>query len=269
MIFAIGIGASLAGGYVLAACFFFKYPHCLHQRKNVKFKRQCLHISHRGVWWFCLKTQIMHDLNAIFQISNFLITFIIAGAGENLENTMEAFQNAVNQGTDMLEIDLHMTKDNHVVISHDNNLQRVTGQNVLISDLHYKDLPLLNSTLKLDFSFGQSCTNHKDRKIPLLEELFKRYPQMPINIDIKIDNDDLIKQVSDMIVKYNRESLTVWGNYRNKITYKCHKENPNVPTLFSVQRVIMLLVFTYTGLLPFIPLRESCLELFLPHIFYK
>ncbi|KAG1662884.1 Lysophospholipase D GDPD1 [Nymphon striatum] len=108
MIFAIGIGASLAGGYVLAACFFFKYPHCLHQRKNVKFKRQCLHISHRG------------------------------GAGENLENTMEAFQNAVNQGTDMLEIDLHMTKDNHVVISHDNNLQRVTGQNVLISDLHYK-----------------------------------------------------------------------------------------------------------------------------------
>ncbi|KAG1662886.1 Lysophospholipase D GDPD1 [Nymphon striatum] len=116
---------------------------------------------------------------------------------------------------------------------------------------------------------SQSCTNHKDRKIPLLEELFKRYPQMPINIDIKIDNDDLIKQVSDMIVKYNRESLTVWGNYRNKITYKCHKENPNVPTLFSVQRVIMLLVFTYTGLLPFIPLRESCLELFLPHIFYK
>lgn len=38
----------------------------------------------------------------------------------------------------MLELDLHMTKDEKVVVSHDNNLLRVTGIDVNISDLNYE-----------------------------------------------------------------------------------------------------------------------------------
>lgn len=45
---------------------------------------------------------------------------------------------AANQRTDMLEIDLQLTRDNKVVISHDNNLKRVTGHDVFTSDLMYK-----------------------------------------------------------------------------------------------------------------------------------
>lgn len=52
----------------------------------------------------------------------------------------------MKQGTDMLEIDLHMTKDEKVVVSHDNNLLRVTGVDVNISDLNYKV-----------FDFGLTC----------------------------------------------------------------------------------------------------------------
>ena len=35
----------------------------------------------------------------------------------------------------------------------------------------------------------------EDRRIPLLEELFQAFPQTPINIDIKIDSDELIQKV--------------------------------------------------------------------------
>ena len=36
----------------------------------------------------------------------------------------------------------------------------------------------------------------QDRRIPLLEEVFQAFPQMPINVDIKVDNEVLMKKVS-------------------------------------------------------------------------
>lgn len=47
------------------------------------------------------------------------------------------FFSAVTIGTDMLELDCHITKDEQVVVSHDENLKRSTGVNVNISDLKY------------------------------------------------------------------------------------------------------------------------------------
>lgn len=44
---------------------------------------------------------------------------------------------AVDAGTEMLELDVHITKDNQVVVSHDQNLFRTTGVQVNIGDLRY------------------------------------------------------------------------------------------------------------------------------------
>jgi len=44
-------------------------------------------------------------------------------------------------------------------------------------------------------TFGSS-----DRHIPLLREVYEQFPEIPINIDIKVDNDELIRKVCCYLV---------------------------------------------------------------------
>ncbi|RMC10644.1 hypothetical protein DUI87_12355 [Hirundo rustica rustica] len=228
---------STLGGYVLTSALLLKCPGLLHRPKRQRFR--CRHISHRG------------------------------GAGENLENTMAAFHHAVNLGTDMLELDCHLTKDEQVVVSHDENLKRSTGVDVNISDLKYS-LWLVKSGHSSDRFVSPECQcEGTDNRIPLLQEVFEAFPETPVNIDIKMNNNVLIRKVSELVSRYKREHLTVWGNVNYEIVSKCFKENSDIATIFCAQRVLLLLGLFYTGLLPFIPFKEEFFEIPMPSIILK
>ncbi|KTF85550.1 hypothetical protein cypCar_00019172 [Cyprinus carpio] len=206
------------GGYALTSLFFLKNPHILHKKKQTAF--YCTHISHRG------------------------------GCGEKIENTMEAFTHAVEMGTEMLELDCHLTKDGHVVVSHDENLLRQTGQDLNISSLNLEELPPYNETLEVTFKTGHFSTG-SDRNLALLEDVFRKFPHIAI---------------SDLVKKYNREAISVWASVDSTIMENCCKTNSSMPYMFTVKRGLMLLLLYYTGLLPFVPLGESFLQFYLPQI---
>ena len=64
--------------------------------------------------------------------------FVHRGNSVNFtENTLEAFQAAVNLGYKYIETDLRMTKDREVVTFHYESIYRVTGENKNICDLTY------------------------------------------------------------------------------------------------------------------------------------
>lgn len=221
-------------GFGCTSSYLLRNPTILHKCKELKFK--CYHISHRG------------------------------GAAENLENTMTAFKHAVKQKTDMLEIDCHITKDGIVVVSHDNLLERTTGNPIKVTETNYGDLPQMKSQLDVTFCKGQSITG-VDKTIPKLTDVFDAFPTMVVNIDIKIDNDMLIREVSNLIKQYNREDITVWGTFSNKVTSKCYKENQNIPLIMSFQRALLILILYYMWLLPFCPIKESAFEMVMPKVF--
>lgn len=57
----------------------------------------------------------------------------------------------------------------------------------------------------------------------MLKDVFEEFPNFPINIDIKINDDQLIYKVSELVKFYKRQEYTVWGNFNDEITLKCYK----------------------------------------------
>jgi len=131
---------------------------------------------------------------------------IIAHQGSSLElppNTIEAFELALNQGADIIELDIWRTKDGTWVVNHDENLLRITGIDKDVGELTFLEI---NS---LDAGYGFYKNNpvptgfsNKQYQIPSLEEIFKTFSNEKINIEIKDSNLSGLTSLVDLINEY-------------------------------------------------------------------
>ena len=76
------------------------------------------------------------------------------GSQDAFENTASAGLLASEYGADVLEMDLAITKDGIPIITHDTDLERLTGVKGKVSDYNYDDLPELINQYEIQFSPG-------------------------------------------------------------------------------------------------------------------
>ncbi len=115
-------------------------------------------------------------------------TTIIAhrgASGHAPENTLAAFRKAVEAGSDFFELDCRLTKDGHVIISHDADLERTGGgTKIAIADLPLAEL----QTKDAGTWFGSAF---KGEKMPtLVESLAVATPECGVYVEIKAEKGD-------------------------------------------------------------------------------
>lgn len=127
---------------------------------------------------------------------DFLKTRIIAHRGYHdkkyPENSISAFKKSIRYGYN-IELDVHLTKDEKLVVFHDNNLKRMCKIDKCIEDLTYDELLKYNL---LDTKY----------KIPLLSEVLSLINgQVGLLIETKVIkfNGKLEEKLSDMLDNYN------------------------------------------------------------------
>jgi hypothetical protein len=72
-------------------------------------------------------------------------------------------------------------------------------------------------------SYSDPSWSCDDRRIPLLSQVLSQFPNVPMNIDIKDNDERLIEEVSKLLNEYKRQHLTVWGSFNNKVCQKCYQ----------------------------------------------
>jgi len=133
------------------------------------------------------------------------IIFAHRGAsGMYPENTLPSFQAAVEIGAHVLETDTRITKDGIPVLTHDESLLRTTGVDAHVEDLTLKELKDIDA----GHSFSPDGGNtHPFRgtgiQVPTLEEFVRAFPNIPVNMEIKVGTERSARIVLDVLESNN------------------------------------------------------------------
>ncbi len=156
------------------------------------------------------------------------------------ESTVYAYRKLSEAGYNVFEVDLALTKDEHLISHHDVNLKRLTGYEDLIKDLTYEEIR--TKFTESDFAenyrnFNNECIENieqvKDEIVPAtLEYLFKNYSSMMYVLEIKDTEEnsgaDTFKKAVDklleLIEEYDMEDNVIVSSTDDKITQLIRKE---------------------------------------------
>ena len=103
-------------------------------------------------------------------------------SGHAPENTLEAFQLAIQMGADGIELDVHLSSDGELVVIHDETVDRTTNGTGLVSGKTLAQLKQLDASKGMEGFSGV--------RIPTLAEVYDliRDTGLLVNVEIKTDN---------------------------------------------------------------------------------
>ncbi len=102
------------------------------------------------------------------------------------ENTLEAFRLAAEDGAGGLELDVHMTSDGHIVVIHDDSVDRTTEGAGLVRDMTLREVQSLDAGYRFTPDGGATYPYRGGGvRVPELGEVFREFPDHAVNIDIK------------------------------------------------------------------------------------
>ena len=187
---------------------------------------------------------------------------IIAHQGSSLDlppNTLEAFQLALDQGADIIELDIWRSKDGTWVVIHDRNLSRITGVNKDITKLTFEEIQLLDAGYNFSDSSGNYLYRNKGYKIPSLEQVFKQFNNEKINIEIKTVSKLGLSDLVEMIKKYQMEKKVLVVSFSYNVIKKFRKiSNNQIATAASKSDIMRMMYF---GKLPWYKIRFDAFQM--------
>ena len=143
----------------------------------------------------------------------------------------------MNCGLNLMECDVHLSRDGEVVVSHDSDLERMCGpafKNKKIGDFDFNELPKFQQQIQHHLAEGHYTVRDSDKtQFTLLRELFEHSEGVFVSIDMKDSNDELCRKVDSLVREFKREDLTFWGSMFDRQHKMVQKLNPRVSCFFS------------------------------------
>ena len=147
-------------------------------------------------------------------------------SGKYPENTMLAFEKAVEIGVDGIELDVHLTKDNEIVIIHDEDIKRTTDGGGLVKDMTLEELRKFDASATFRGQYG-FCG------IPTLREYFELVKDTPIitNIELKTgvyEYHTIEQRVIDMVREFGLSDKIIFSSFNHFTVKRCEEIAPEI-----------------------------------------
>jgi glycerophosphoryl diester phosphodiesterase len=107
-------------------------------------------------------------------------------SGSAPENTMPAFQLALQQGADAIELDVRLTADGVPVVLHDAALDRTTDHRGLLRNHTLAELREIDAGARCTMDGGRTFPFRQGAiRIPTLADVLRGFPEVPVLVEIK------------------------------------------------------------------------------------
>ena len=147
------------------------------------------------------------------------------------ENTLYAFQRAVDLGVDVLEMDLRRTKDGHLVVFHDETVSRTTQGDGRVADFALAELKRLDAGHQWSPDGGATFPfRGKGIVVPTLDEVFAAFPHMRMTIEIKQTEPDVVAAFGDAIRRHGMRDRVLVACFDSGTLKRFRKRFPEVAT---------------------------------------
>lgn len=121
------------------------------------------------------------------------------------ENTMRGFREVLNLDIDAIEMDVHMTKDHHIVVCHDANLARTTDKSGNIYEMTLEEVRQADAGIK----FGEEF---RGEKVPTMEEFLALMATRP-DIKLLLELKDYPEEIGDFAYASAELTLSLCRQY--------------------------------------------------------
>jgi glycerophosphoryl diester phosphodiesterase len=153
------------------------------------------------------------------------------------ENTMAAFNRAVEMHTDMIELDVLLTKDGVPVVIHDDELFRLAGIRERVTDLNFDDL----LTVDVGSWFGSV---YKGERIPSLKQVLGwAKERVALNIEIKAESvtgrkeNGIEEKVINLVQEFEMEEYVILSSFDYRAVKRFKQIAPDIKSAVLYEKI--------------------------------
>ncbi|MEM9488160.1 MAG: glycerophosphodiester phosphodiesterase family protein, partial [Myxococcota bacterium] len=162
-------------------------------------------------------------------------------AVEQPENTLPAFHRALERGADALEMDIHMTADGHIVVSHDPSGRRMAGVAARYCDATLSDIKRWDLGYGFVDSAGERPFAGRGYCVPTFEEVLRELPDVPLNVDIKQVRPSPVPRLLELLRRTGNCERVTLASFHARNLLAVRRRGYEGPTALSQVEVASLL----------------------------
>ncbi|MGX4677657.1 glycerophosphodiester phosphodiesterase [SAR92 clade bacterium H246] len=161
-------------------------------------------------------------------------------------NTLEAGVNALSVGADILEMDIHLTADNHLVVRHDDIIDTTTNGTGAIAEMSLAQIQQYDVGFhKIDYP---GLVAPSGIMVPTLESIFQKMPSSYYIIELKPEETDPADQLCLLIKQYGLQDQVLVGSFYTSVLEYFRDTCSEVPTSLGQSEVIVMVAMSALGL---------------------
>ncbi len=162
-----------------------------------------------------------------------ILVYAHRGASAHLpENTIDAFEVALRDGANALELDVHPTLDGELVVSHDSHGHRTAGVDTAIAEVTTQQL----ATWRMNAPDGRPTTS----TMPSLRAVLETFPGVPMSVDLKVPDRDAADLLVHLVQTHQAEHHVTLASFHESVMRHIHALGYPGPTALTRREVAAL-----------------------------